>query len=176
MSSCFLTSLAVVFAASCCAFLSPWSCVGTKVAPLSLKSTFPGGVLLRMLSRTPPPRVSRKMATSTTTAATTPAMIRFRATFDRSAVFAVRPELDGLPSRSGVLSSVAKTRRGYQASRAFLASARCEFVKPPTDAAGIRCGVRCRRHAGEPGRLVGIVPDWAGEAGDDEQHDRPGLG
>src|SRR5206468_6344730 len=141
-SSCFLTSLAVAFAASCCAFLSPWSCVGTKVDPLSLKSTLPGGVLSPK-GPTPLPRVNRKMATSTTTAATTPAMIRFRATFDRSAVFAVRPELDGLPSRSGVLSSVAKTRRGYQGSRPFLASARCEFVKPPEDAPGIRCGVRC---------------------------------
>src|SRR5438876_827685 len=75
------------------------------------------------------PSVKRKIAMTTTTTATTPAMTRFRATFDRSAVLVVRPELEGAPSRSGVLSSVAKSRRGYQASGAFLASARCEFVK-----------------------------------------------
>jgi hypothetical protein len=67
-------------------------------------------------------------------------MIRFRATFDRSGVLEVRPGAEGAASRSGVLSSVAKTRRGYQAFGAFLASARCEFVtsssKQPASVAG----------------------------------------
>src|SRR6266550_788818 len=154
VSNCCFTASAVAFAVSFCAWMSPESCVATNSVPFRWKLTFPTGGSLPV-PMIPLPRVNRKIATITTTAITTPAMIRFRATFDRSGVLEVRPEAEGAASRSGVLSSVAKARRGYQASGGFLCIRALRVRDVTGDASVIRCGVRCTGHAGEPGRLVG---------------------